>query len=420
MPSRRPGSEHEHAYPGADGAPTAATAGPDRSQLYRDPALQAVFAISIIAVTGVASIAPVLPELADALGIGAASIGLLVASFSLPAVIVSPFLGLVADRVGRRAVLAASLFLFAIAGTACAFARDFNTLLILRSLQGLSAAPLQALSITLIGDLYTGPARATAVGLNGTVISTGAIVIPILSGFIASMGPFYPFALALLAAPVALLVLRRLDSSASGPVTSVRGQIQGVLRCAMSPSALGLFAAGILTMVLFFGAQITYMPLLMGGEFSSSPAVIGIVMSVTHVMFALTSSQFGRIGARVRALPLIGLSFAVYGCAALLTPFLTSAWMLAIPAALFGLAHGVNIPTQQMGLVAQAPREFRAAFMSLNTTVVRTGQTIGPLLVGLFYVAGGFNAAFLASAALAFAASLVSLGLNARLKGAHT
>lgn len=391
----------------------------DAGRLYRDRDLQTVFALSLVAVMGVASIAPVFPELATDLGVDTAQIGLLIVSFSLPAVVLSPFLGLLADRIGRRNVLVPSLFLFAIAGTACAFTRDFQNLLLLRSLQGVGAAPLQALSITLIGDLFVGPARAAAVGLNGMVISVGAVAYPIIGGLVATANIYYPFALSALAVPAGLLVLRRIGPSVGDPPMGIRGQVRGVLRCAVHPSAIGLFLAGALTMVLFFGVHVTYLPLLLGAEYSASPVVIGMIMSVTHVMFAMSSSQFRRVQVRVSTLPLIGAAFGVYGAATLLIPVMPNKWMLMIPAALFGLVHGVNIPAQQMGLVGQAPREFRAAFMSLNTTVIRVGQTVGPLLVGLFYVAGGFGTAFLASAVLAFAASAVGLGLHVRAKRVH-
>lgn len=420
MPSEAPeAARRDRAQAAAD--PTGAA-----RPLYREPGLQTVFALSLVAVMGVSSVAPVFPEVARDLGVDAARVGWLVTSFSLPAVFLSPLLGLLADVAGQRRVLVPGLVLFAAAGTACAFTRDFQQLLVLRGLQGVGAAPIQALSIALIGDLYSGAERATAVGLNGMVVSMGAIVYPILGGAIATAGIYYPFALAALALPVAVLVLRRTGLAADRPAgprgrvrEQMRDQIRGVLRCASSPGALGLFAAGLLTMALFFGVHVTYLPVLLGTRFSTSPAAIGVIMSVTHVMFALVASQFGKIGSRAATLPVIAAAFAGYGVAIVLLGVMPSAWLLVVPAAVFGLVHGINIPAQQMGLISLAPSRFRAGFLSLNTTVIRTGQTVGPLLVGLFYLAGGFGSAFGASALLAFTAAAVTLGLHLRAKGAR-
>ena len=48
-----------------------------------------------------------------------------------------------------------------------------------------------------------------------------------------------------------------------------------------------------------------------------------------------------------------------------------------------------------------APLEQRAAFMSMNSMVLRGGQTIGPPLIGIFYAMGGVEPAFLAGSVLA-------------------
>ena len=49
----------------------------------------------------------------------------------------------------------------------------------------------------------------------------------------------------------------------------------------------------------------------------------------------------------------------------------------------------------------------RAAFMSLNSMVLRGGQTFGPLMVGLVYAVSGLEAAFLAGAVLAVVMLLI-------------
>lgn len=381
-------------------------------RLVRDPKLRVVFAVSLIAVLAVPSVTPVFPRLAEELGIGGAQVGLLITFFALPGVILAPFFGLLADRMGRRRVLVPSLVLFAMAGTACTFTRDFRTLLLLRAIQGIGGASLGSLSLTLIGDLYSGRKRAAAIGLNGSVISIGSAVYPAVGGVVAIIGIYYPFALAALALPVGLMVLTQLDDVAPGSLGGVREQLSDVVGCVLNRSVLGFFLAGLLTMVLFYGTYLTYLSLLMGERFAASPALIGLITSAMPVGFALASSQHGRIIGRVSIPTVISTSFAVYALAIGLMPFMSAPWMLVFPAALFGLAHGANIPAQQLGLVGLAPSEHRGAFMSLNTTIIRGGQTVGPLLVGLFYLLGGLNGAFLASAALAFIVSVISFAIH--------
>ena len=89
-----------------------------KDSLYRDRNLQVIFGVTLMAVLGVTSITPAFPSIMRELGITGSQVGLLITSFTLPGVILAPFLGVLADRFGRKKILVPSLFLFAIAGTA--------------------------------------------------------------------------------------------------------------------------------------------------------------------------------------------------------------------------------------------------------------------------------------------------------------
>lgn len=180
---------------------------PSSNQLLRDQNLYLIFAISLMAVIGVASITPAFPQMSEALKISPKNIGLLITVFTFPTVILGPIIGILADRFGRKKILVPSLFLFGVAGAACAFENDFNLLLLMRFLQGIGAASLLSLGVTLIGDLYTGVQRATAMGYNASVSSIGTALYPTIGGALAVMGWHYPFLLPLVAIPIGLLVL---------------------------------------------------------------------------------------------------------------------------------------------------------------------------------------------------------------------
>ena len=97
--------------------------------LYRNKNLLVIYAITLIAVLGVASLAPAFPLIIEEFYIGTQKIGWLIAVFTLPGIVLTPVLGILSDRIGRKIVLIPSLFLFAIAGTACGFVDDFSILL---------------------------------------------------------------------------------------------------------------------------------------------------------------------------------------------------------------------------------------------------------------------------------------------------
>ncbi|MFW6045446.1 MAG: MFS transporter, partial [Natronomonas sp.] len=115
---------------------------------WRSPTLLVILASSLVGVMGVSMISPVLPELRSIFGVSDAQIGLVITTYTLPGIFLTPFVGLVADRIGRRRVLVPLLFMFGIAGGAIAFVDSFVQVIVLRFVQGIGASALVTLSVT--------------------------------------------------------------------------------------------------------------------------------------------------------------------------------------------------------------------------------------------------------------------------------
>jgi ACDE family multidrug resistance protein len=375
----------------------------ERIASYRDPELRVLFAVTLMAVLGVASIGPALPRLRAELGVPIERIGLVVTMFTLPGVILTPLLGIAADRMGRKRVLLPSLVLFGIAGTACSLAQNLVPLLGLRLLQGVGAAALASINLTLIGDLFQGRQRTTAMGYNASVLSIGTATYPLLGGGLAMIGWHWPFALPVMALPVAVLVATRLHEP---PVVRAQGlgtYLSGVWRETRRPRVLVLYASSCGIFILLYGAYITFLPLFMADSFGSSPLAIGAVMTSLSVVNGIVSSQLGRLSARIPERTLLQIGFLAFALGLAVIPLAPVAAALAVPAVLLGFAFATTIPVVMSLLAALAPDEQRAAFMSLNGTVLRLGQTLGPLIMTAVYAAGGFGAVYAAGAMLAVA-----------------
>jgi MFS family permease len=101
-----------------------------------------------------------------------------------------------------------------------------------------------------------------------------------------------------------------------------------------------------------------------------------------------------------------------------LIPVLPVFWFLLLPTIILGIGGGVAIPSFYTLLAGLAPIEYRGAFMSFNSTMLRLGQTIGPPLMGLIYVYCGMNNVFYITAAAAFAAPVIAtvVGRVARIR----
>jgi predicted MFS family arabinose efflux permease len=81
--------------------------------------------------------------------------------------------------------------------------------------------------------------------------------------------------------------------------------------------------------------------------------------------------------------------------------------MIMPPLLVFGLGQGLFLPSVQTMLVGFAPMKQRAAFMSLNSMVLRTGQTTGPMVMGISYMIGGLSFVYYSGAVFAIIMFLI-------------
>lgn len=375
----------------------------DVTPLLRDPRLHVVFGVTLMVVLGVASVAPALPSVADELGISDAQVGLVITAFTLPGVVLTPVLGLAADRYGRKRVLVPSLVLFGVAGTAVAIAPSFTWLVGLRFLQGVGGASLGALNLTILGDLYEGTRRATAIGYNGTVLSFGTAIYPALGGALALLGWRYPFALPILALPVAAAVLWVLDERPRGAHRGLGEQLAAVGATVRRPVVFGSYAAILVTFVLLYGGFLTYLPVLLDRRFGSSSLTIGLVVASASATTAVASALLGRLTVRYTAPKLVLAGFALYVATFALIPLMPTVAWLVLPALLYGAGQGINIPSLFNLLTSAASEGERAAVLAVNQAVLRGGQTIGPLLGGLAVALVGLDGLYVAAALTALA-----------------
>ncbi|MCF7902749.1 MAG: MFS transporter [Candidatus Marinimicrobia bacterium] len=372
-----------------------------QTKLWQDPNLLIVFSVTLIAIQGVASLTPAIPKIAQQLQITPRDIGLLITFFTLPGVFLTPVLGILADRYGRKRILAPSLIMFGLGGFACFFARDFQLLLAFRFLQGVGAAAIGSLNITLIGDLYSGRNRAAAMGYNASVLSTGTATYPVIGGALATLGWYMPFLLPLLALPVAFLVLFHLKNPEPKSTEKLGQYLKNTWRHIMNRQVLGLFGVSLGTFILLYGVYLTFFPLLMDEQFHAPPFVIGLVMSTSSISTAITSFQLGYLSKWFTQRTLMKIAFGFYGLTTVLVPFIHNIWLLLIPTVIFGVAQGLNMPSILTLLTGLAPMDQRAAILSLNGTVLRLGQTLGPFIMGLVYALWQLNGVFVVGTILA-------------------
>ena len=377
------------------------------TSILKDKRLYGIFGITLIAVMGVASIAPALPQIAESLSLSKHQVGLLISAFTLPGVFLTPFAGVVADRMGRKFILVPALFLFATAGFAIFFVHDFKIILALRVLQGAGAAPLGSLNTTLVGDFFKGKQLPQAMGYNAGVLSLATASYPLLGGLLAGIAWYYPFAMPLLALPVGLFIIFGIKEPNIEKPSSLKLYLRSFSKSIIRKEVIAIFIIGTLTFIILYGNFLTYIPFIIKQKFDLSAPQIGMMLSLSSLATVFVAANVGKLTQKFGSLNLLKTAFLLFMATNIILPFVNNLYLFIIPVIMFGMAMALNMPSLQTVLTKLAPNDQRGAFMSINGWVIRLGQTIGPLIIGIGYTFHGYFGAYFLGALVALAGLVV-------------
>ncbi|MEO1377757.1 MAG: MFS transporter [Cyanobacteria bacterium J06635_10] len=389
-----------------------------KGNIFQDKNLLIVVSMTTIAILPLFSVSPILPTIAKGLNISPSQAGLIMAAYLIPVAIGTPIFGVLADKFGFKKVLIPSLLLFALGGTLCAFAPNFHSLVEWRILQGIGAAPLEALVLSIISSLYSGKRLTAAMAVNSAAIGVGSTIYPTLGGILAGISWRYPFALSLLAVPVALLVLLKLKLAKREKNTQkfkIGNYVKNIVKSIQNRQVLALFLAIIALFMVEFGAFYTFTPVMAESKLGASSAVIGIILTTNAISLTIFSFFIGLFARKLSEVRLIQISLIIFSIALCIIPSVNSIPMLVIPCILIGIVEALAFPSLQGSLAKFAPQESRAGFMSLNVTIQSIGRAIGPVFAGIIFgVAGIQGVCYIGVAVIAIAIVLFSLLINSK------
>jgi MFS family permease len=356
-------------------------------------------------------ISAALPEIKSVFGVSESRAGLFITLYALPGILLAPVIGALADRIGRRYVLAGALAIFGTAGTAIAFTDGFALALGLRVFQGFAAGSiLAALAMTAVGDRYSGRRHDAVMGVTSAMLSLGTAAYPVIGGYLAARAWNAPFLMYAFTLPVAGWVLLAFDDSETAPSRHERGYIREALGLVPTRRALTLYGIMFVSFTLLFGGLYTALPFYLADAFGFTSTAVGLVTSTVLLVTAVVSTQNGKLAARGSTTTLLTTGFALYavgflGVALAQTPPLLLGGLL-----IFGVGSGLVTPTLFARISGIAPDGVRGGVMSLQTTTIGISQVVGPALFTLLGGAIGYQSTLLSgSAGAALGAAILGI-----------
>lgn len=342
-------------------------------------ALIFLFLGNIMIGAGVLAPAAMINSMMADLRVDAVAIGALIGWGAVVLCIGAPAFGFFTNRVDRRALLAASLALYAVGHAASAFASDYQTLLVTRLLMISGAAIFTPQAASAVALMVPENRRAGSVALvfMGWAVA-GAVVIPFMSilgetmnwrviyGWLA-IGSALAMAGVFIALP-ARLHTARMSLKTWGEVIT-RPAILILL------AATCLQVAGQFTLFPFLAAELRRASLADASAVALALALYGGAGLLGSITAARTVGSLG--AARTHLISLSAMAVGLAGWAL----FSTSLTFATASVFAWGLGFGAGVSMQQARLISVAPA-LASASVALNTSVLYLGQAAGTAIGG--------------------------------------
>lgn len=155
-----------------------------------------IFATIFLDVLGIGLIIPILPDVIRRFGHSESFVteyyGYFVSVYALMQLLMSPLLGVLSDRFGRRPILLVSLMGAGLDYLFMAYAPTLTLLFIGRMISGLTGASM-TVATSYIADVSNDSNRASNFGMIGAAFGLGFIFGPIMGGLLGSYDLHFPF-----------------------------------------------------------------------------------------------------------------------------------------------------------------------------------------------------------------------------------
>jgi len=332
-----------------------------------------ILSMSLLTVMAGAAIAPALGVIKEHFaGQGDMLIQLIVSIPALFIIITNFFFSSLCKVMKTRTLAITGLVMYVVFGAGAFFAKNIATLLVMRSLLGVSVGMIMPLSTGLLAYYYPPTAQARLMGLSAAMNQLGGVVATLLAGLLANIQWNYAFLVYLLGLFAVVLVVAFLPNerlASKGSKLSVKSLAK------FHPSVVGM----LLLMIIFFIYPTNFAIAAHDGTSLSNNAITYIMVALDVVAF-LVGLVFGDLMKKMRRSMKYmapGLFLLGYACMA--------AWDsiagLLFGSLLIGLANGVGVPYLNTIASIKGGKDSATTVMPLLSAALYLGQFISPLVV---------------------------------------
>lgn len=383
--------------------------------------LYILFGVQVFSMAGFSMVFPFLPLYIKTLGVaGWGTVefwsGMVFSAQAMTMMISAPVWGAVADRYGRKIMLARATLGGAVILVVMGFAQSAEQLALLRALQGLVTGTIPAAN-ALVASTAPKEQTGEALGLLQTGSWIGVAVGPLIGGIIGDTVGFRESfwvtggLLALAGFAVLFWVREDFKPAVRTKHRSFLDDFRVLLR---APNMISLYAVTFLQTIgrmLFFPIAALFIMDLMGTA-ARVATVTGLMMGAKAVMGSISAIWLGRLGDRSGHGKILLVASLAALCFYLPQAFVAKAWQLLLRQAFCGLANGGMIPSLGALMNLRSPVGSQGATYGLNASITAAGRSLAPMMGAGIAIWLGMRSVFILAAVVYGLAALVVLHIR--------
>jgi MFS family permease len=345
-----------------------------------------------------------LPLYVVAIGGTVSDAGIVLACFTLTAVIVRPWIGRLSDRRSKKAIMLAGAVVLAASSLLYEPVHSVPLLMAVRVFHGIGWAAFGTAASALAADLAPVSRRGEAMGYFGVGMNVAMAIGPALGVFLVGRtgyGALFLTAMVLSAA-AALTTLGIADPGRKpGHAAVQRGWRSFILPSALFPSAV------LFTNALTYASVVALLPLYAE---QAKLGNAGLFFTVFSVVVLVLRGPLGRLSDRRGRVAVVAPGLLFTFVALLVLSRAESMAALLVVAVLYAIGVGAAQPTLMAMTVDRAKPQERGAAMGTFTTAMDLGIGIGSIVWGVTAEAFGFPTMYVAASLMGLVGVALLLG----------
>ena len=352
---------------------------------------------------GLGILSPILPSYVDQLAASSLILGVVFGAYPAARTLLMPLIGRLSDSMGWRPFIFAGLALFTAVSPLYALSHSAVQLMLVRFLQGIAAAMLLPVAMSVIGKLSPQGREGFVMGSFTSAFFAGLGFGPLIGGFLRD---FYSinaafYSMGILAFLALITSVFTLKSAPPDPIQVPAGpKVHNPWRIIRDAPLMGLLlfrfarAVGI-------GLVWVIMPLYAARDLGISAFQVGILLSANTFLTTIFQAPFGYLADRIGHVRSLTAGSFIAAASIASIGFSSSFWQLLAISVGLGLSGSMIVPSGSALAVSLGRTRGMGSVMGLFNSSLSFGTMIGPVAGGWLLDLNGVRTVFPAGAFLA-------------------